>query len=1419
MISIYKLKDDSLEFEKIGRIKDGHIIEGGDAMDRLVPRKLRDDEEALLQRFSGPIYIASSGDYTHKEDDTNGSEKLEIKDYYRVWVKSESDVPEGQTAHRGDGSAPADNSWYYEVPFSTSTVVDVGKIDKVRVDPTDHPSQQDLIDMGIADPDLSLTKSNGKAGVSLNPAEYREAESPLTLLHLYKRLYDQGNEYNNYLSLLQKELDNRGVISFERLVKSRLPKKDQSGWTEETGPRGATRWRRGEEIRYKPPGGQGESNGSSDTGSEETPTEDAHDPYNRPTEITTAAVGELETEDFEGGTFRFYDDDSNPIEDLTVVDVVGNPMTLMGPNAGYVEFEDGSYANLTGDDYADLFSEDDEVRGFTDADALVEREVYNEPTGEANPDGWDIQWKVKNEDRNLDRLDKREKEQFLKEWNAATPGDGVKDIEDAFYQIKAVTTSTGGQLLDKAMAAAHGIAGEPRTDEHMDDRDFEDSHDPTEEEVEAARIFTKASQKFMRENFGDEFTLHRGLGTHVVEPLYDSLLDQFAEGSTDDLVMKDNPVATWTSDHNMANSYDKGIVARKQFGVEDVLSTPEALLSMTDVRAMTDFSEGETNVAGWDMRVDPGDLYISKTNITFRDMMEDPVAAHLRDIEDENSGTRTAALHSFTKHIRHRGKVEAAEVLREKLEASEVYREQPDLFDSIPKQLEVMLDKADSSDEDVSETEVIDIRSDANWLNESREERSMEKGRRYVTSPDEAPEGYDVQEGPQGGLYYDTGTGDESSETEAETEAEVEPEESSYENQLAENDYEAEINDIVENYLQENDIDLTIPEDATHGDYNDAKDDWRESRDSLKTLLDAGHDPDDVFELVSVLKEREKKMRRRWMGTDRETTPTRNQPEEIEELTDEDLESWDGEMPDSYPDSLESMYALADMSDSYRQFRHSISQDGLFDISNRAIDRWGRALSGDPDYELPDLENMSSEELSPIANQDPESFRRIADARDTTGVITMYRAVPDFVDDVEIGDYIALNPDYVQRHGENVLDGQQGESWHILEETVPYEDIGWPGEVADEFVYSPKSIREKWPSHKDFYDDVAGTQKISIGKVAKNPNYVDDPAEAPDWATVQEGPQGGYYYEEAEKPTESDGEGDESPSAEDLISEIGLGSLDEVGEVISRGIAGGTDLTELSERIADEKSGRYINRVLKDVEQAASKRVDGYDNPVKMTYSWDDDFDFPDESEQKFMDSVDEETGQLAKGIMENWPLDFFSKEMAPLWKSVMEETGNTNLLKEEEQVTDTSVSEAEMNAVKAYKRHTEETLREIHGDTITVFRGVYGDAGHALIEAAESGEEVEWERRAVESYTTELTYAKSYAQNPGGVVVEQEIPVEDVWASSHTGFLDANENELVVQKESVETISPDNIHTPERLDNGAWNIEEVGGQIRRFRQ
>lgn len=349
----------------------------------------------------------------------------------------------------------------------------------------------------------------------------------------------------------------------------------------------------------------------------------------------------------------------------------------------------------------------------------------------------------------------------------------------------------------------------------------------------------------------------------------------------------------------------------------------------------------------------------------------------------------------------------------------------------------------------------------------------------------------------------------------------------------------------------------------------------------------------------------------------------------------------------------------------------------------------------------------------------------------------------------------------------------------------------------------------------------------SVDQLIKERIYVDDPAEIPEGVTPQEGEQGGIYYDTDEL---GEGDGDDPqaspPTPDELIEAHGLDGLDEVKNTIAAGILEGTDLGELAERVAEEKSDRYIIRALKDVEKSVSKPIEGYENPAKAVYFWDDESEFPQEAENKFRESVDDEIGENADKIFSGWWKDMFSDDVAPLWQAVMNETGNENILDGSEthnndtsagesSVAEVDVSESELQAVHEYKAHTEEVMREMYGDTVTVYRGLHDDAGRKLREAKENGESIEMERRPLESYSTELRQTKEYAKKPGGVVIKDEVPVEDVWASSDSGFLVDTENELAVAHDEVREIDPDNILTPEDLDDGATNIELAGEMAR----
>lgn len=167
-------------------------------------------------------------------------EVLEIKDYYRVWVKSPDDVPEEQRALYDRDGDPAGNHYYYEVPLETSTRIELDDgdlYDKMaeemhKSDGVDYPTRDDLVAAGVPEKDLTLID---KASTQLeqdfplfgsdlrkaNPDIFENVASPLSLLHLYKKLYDEGDRYSAYLNQIQKELGRRGVYGVEKISKAR----------------------------------------------------------------------------------------------------------------------------------------------------------------------------------------------------------------------------------------------------------------------------------------------------------------------------------------------------------------------------------------------------------------------------------------------------------------------------------------------------------------------------------------------------------------------------------------------------------------------------------------------------------------------------------------------------------------------------------------------------------------------------------------------------------------------------------------------------------------------------------------------------------------------------------------------------------------------------------------------------------------------------------------------------------------------------------------------------------------------------------------------------------------------------------------------------------------------------------------------
>jgi hypothetical protein len=84
---------------------------------------------------------------------------------------------------------------------------------------------------------------------------------------------------------------------------------------------------------------------------------------------------------------------------------------------------------------------------------------------------------------------------------------------------------------------------------------------------------------------------------------------------------------------------------------------------------------------------------------------------------------------------------------------------------------------------------------------------------------------------------------------------------------------------------------------------------------------------------------------------------------------------------------------------------------------------------------------------------DAESARIIASLQDNPDAyVTIYRSVPEGVDDINAGDWVSINREYVENHGEAWVDNGK---YTILEEEVRARDIVTNGDSIHEWGYDP----------------------------------------------------------------------------------------------------------------------------------------------------------------------------------------------------------------------------------------------------------------------------------------------------------------------------------------------------------------------------
>jgi hypothetical protein len=349
---------------------------------------------------------------------------------------------------------------------------------------------------------------------------------------------------------------------------------------------------------------------------------------------------------------------------------------------------------------------------------------------------------------------------------------------------------------------------------------------------------------------------------------------------------------------------------------------------------------------------------------------------------------------------------------------------------------------------------------------------------------------------------------------------------------------------------------------------------------------------------------------------------------------------------------------------------------------------------------------------------------------------------------------------------------------------------------------------------------------------------ISDRDEAPDDAQVVSGPRGGLYYVPNGGGVTTDDPVQEY--IEDLPDTID--SEDDSEKTVQTAkdmAAGGIPYTDTVEAIENNVSGlnegtsrdiretAYNNQVM--TIEVSGEVVEA--SPVAQNPFDDEQSDIRQLAEEDLSEQLTEEQLSELDEIGDTWlsmgakydENSMLNTGTAPLWSVVSDETGNNNAPGDADAPINTSVSEDEREAIMTQAENTQEKLRELFGESVPVQRGLTGGIADEIQQAAENGETIEIDARALESWTTMPDTAERFAnfefteegvdRDAGGVVLNTEVSTDDVWASSFTTpELAEDENEIVVGTDDTITIEPEDVYNPEDSDM-ADLYDDVGGR------
>jgi hypothetical protein len=309
---------------------------------------------------------------------------------------------------------------------------------------------------------------------------------------------------------------------------------------------------------------------------------------------------------------------------LTVESVEGNPAIALGPESGYVELEDGVYANLMGDVPSDVegqVNEDNAVR-IGDLQSVEQQETLDR-------DAFDVESEVDYESSEVvdvsngtgtaRTLPSDERDQF---WdNLEEVHSSAYDLKNTMLEAKKSSYSSEGQYREKAFLEAAGAR-----DQLEIRNDKIESGEPSDEFVAVADKVREASQTAFEEEFGESKEVHRGLSSAAMRDIVsEAIREEDSNVEFETFGMTNFSTANGVAD-KFAN-VKRSVTVSKEITADDVLLWSDYFLRANQ--------EGEISIETDELEVTLEDLELPWTGRTLDEELTDPSDQFISVMEEE----------------------------------------------------------------------------------------------------------------------------------------------------------------------------------------------------------------------------------------------------------------------------------------------------------------------------------------------------------------------------------------------------------------------------------------------------------------------------------------------------------------------------------------------------------------------------------------------------------------------------------------------------------------------------------------------------------------------------------------------------------------------------------------------------------------